>query len=378
MEFFKPNLYVDFMKYRKTAVLLSLAANLLTFALFIFPGAVWGVDFRGGTELQLQFKKSVEAGKLRSTLSDLGYKDADVVAVAGRANEYIVRVGEISSLTDAEEKKIRDDFRAKVGDSSLVEWKMSPGREKVTFQLGADVDTTQLTTWLGESGAKVKDLHPFGRASDHKFEARVEGVADEIVGGLLSKLGADVAPAAPSRVEWVGPRAGAQLRDAAIKSMLYAMGFIMLFVALRFDIRFAPGGVIAMLHDAVFTVGILIILRMELTLGTVAALLTIIGYSINDTIVVFDRIRENLTKYRDKSLSELVNISTSQTLGRTIMTSIMTVVSLLAFFVVGTPLLRDFAITMVIGVFIGTYSSIYIASPIVEWMDVQLKKRNIA
>jgi preprotein translocase subunit SecF len=143
----------------------------------------------------------------------------------------------------------------------------------------------------------------------------------------------------------------------------------MAYVAFRFDIRFAPGGVIALLHDAIGTVGVLILFGKELNLTTVAALLTIIGYSVNDTVVIYDRVRENMGKLRGVSFRDLINISTSEMLGRTILTNGCVQMCLLAFFVWGTGTLKDFALTLTIGMVLGTYSTIYIALPVTEALD---------
>ena len=169
----------------------------------------------------------------------------------------------------------------------------------------------------------------------------------------------------------MGPKAGQQLRDAAIKALLYAIAFIMVYVAFRFDLRFAPGGIVALTHDVLITLGIYVLVQKEVNLTTVAALLTILGYSINDTIVVYDRIRENMSRLRDKPLSELINISTSQMLSRTIITSGTTLLSVVAFFIWGTPVIKDISFALFCGILIGTYSSIYIAAPITEWMDTR-------
>ena len=142
----------------------------------------------------------------------------------------------------------------------------------------------------------MRSINSLSGARDPRYEVHLVGVADELIEVLQTGFG-ERAPAEALRVEWVGPKAGQQLRDAAIQSLLYAIAFIMLYVAFRFDLRFAPGGVIAMLHDALITLGIYVLLQKEVNLTTVAALLTIMGYSINDTIVVFDRIRENRQRY---------------------------------------------------------------------------------
>jgi len=191
-----------------------------------------------------------------------------------------------------------------------------------------------------------------------------------LVRGLDAALG-ERGPQTPRSVEWVGPKAGQQLRDAAIKALLYAIAFIMVYVAFRFDLRFAPGGIVALIHDVLITLGIYVLVQKEVNLTTVAALLTILGYSINDTIVVYDRIRENMSRLRDKPLSELINISTSQMLSRTIITSGTTLLSVMAFFIWGTPVIKDISFALFCGILIGTYSSIYIAAPITEWMDTR-------
>ena len=148
----------------------------------------------------------------------------------------------------------------------------------------------------------------------------------------------------------------------------------MLYLAFRFDLRFAPGVVIACVHDAMVVIGFFIVLHKEITLSTIAAVLTIVGYSMNDTIVVYDRIRENLGKYRGKSFAEIINLSVSETLSRTILTSGATMLSVLAFFFWGTGVIKDFALAMVIGIVAGTYSSIYVAAPLTEWIDKKMSR----
>jgi preprotein translocase subunit SecF len=143
----------------------------------------------------------------------------------------------------------------------------------------------------------------------------------------------------------------------------------MLYVAIRFDVRFAPGGIVALIHDVGIALGAMVLTGREITLSTVAALLTIVGYSITDTVVVYDRIRENLAKHRNMSFSQVINYSISEMLGRTIIVSGVTSLSLLAFLFWGTGVLRDFAFTLLVGIVVGTYSSIYIAAPLTEWID---------
>lgn len=372
MEIVKSGTFIDFMRYRKPVVAASIVLVVASLVAVFYPGPNYGIDFTGGTELQLAFKEPVSSGKIRRTLEQIGYFRPDVVSVEGSKQEYIIRVQEVSSLGEKELEQIRsglsDSFDVKTMD-------VSPGGDKISLELGASVEPEAIETALENAGAEVRSVMSFGATADHRYEAHLVGVADEVVRKLQAKLGAS-GPDAPRRVEWVGPKAGAQLRDAAIKSLLYAVAFIMVYVAFRFDLRFAPGGVLAMMHDAILTMGVFVLVQKEVNLTTVAALLTIIGYSINDTIVVFDRIRENMARLRDKGLFELINISTSQMLSRTIVTSGTTLLSVSAFFVWGTGVIRDIAFALLIGILIGTYSSIYIAAPVTEWMDRRFFNRS--
>jgi len=193
--------------------------------------------------------------------------------------------------------------------------------------------------------------------------------------GLRNKLGADTVPDRALRVEWAGPKASKQLRDSARNSVALAIVFIMLYLAFRFDLRFAPGVVVACIHDAMVVIGVFIVFRREVTLSTISAVLTIVGYSMNDTVVIYDRIRENLAKHRGKSFANIINISVSETLSRTILTSGATMLSILPFFIWGTGVIRDLALAMVVGIVAGTYSSIYVAAPLTEWIDIRMARQ---
>lgn len=371
MEFFKPRGTIDFMKHRKFIIPVSLLLALLGLVSVIFPGPNYGIDFKGGTEVQLKFGEGVDAGKVRQALAEVGYEDAEVVNVEGRPSEYLVRVGQVSSLPSDKIESIKSALAWNIAGVKIEELRVSPGGDKIALRMRDAVEPEAIFEALKKAGADVRAVSPFGSSEQHRYEALLVGVADEIIAGLQKQLG-EAAPDQPLRVEWVGPKAGRQLRDAAIKSLLWAVLFIMGYVAMRFDLRFAPGGVIALMHDALITVLVFVVLQREVNLSTVAALLTILGYSINDTIVIYDRIRENMTRMRESSMYELINISTTQTLGRTILTSLLTLLSVLPFLVWGTPVIQDFALALTIGLVVGSYSTIYIAAPFTEWMDKRL------
>lgn len=374
MEFIKPGTYIDFMKYRVPMVsILGVVAAASLVSLF-YPGPNYGIDFAGGTEVQLAFKGETTPSEVRAALVDAGYSRPEVISVEGSPNEYIIRVQEVSSLPENQVERIRASVESALGEDVLQEMKVSPGGDKITLRVSGEVHEQQLQEALVAGGAHVRSINSLAGSRNPRYEAHLVGVADELTDQLQKRF-AERAPESALRVEWVGPKAGEQLRDAAIQSLLYAIAFIMLYVAFRFDLRFAPGGVIAMLHDALITLGIYVLVQKEVNLTTVAALLTIMGYSINDTIVVFDRIRENMVRVRDKSLRELINISTSQMLSRTIVTSLTTLLSVSAFFFLGTGVIRDIAFALGVGILIGTLSSVFIAAPITELMDRRLFNR---
>jgi len=368
MEFVRPGTYIDFMRHRKPVVGLSLGLVALSIISMFAPGPNFGIDFAGGTELQVVFGGNVEAAELRETLEGFGHSRPDVVKVEGEGDEYIIRVREVTTITEEQREEFGEQLGLAMGDNEVRNLEFSPGGDKVELQFSQSIDVERLRGIILEAGLQVRTVNTFGRADDFRYEAQLVGIADELVQRLGEALG-DRGPSETKRVEWVGPKAGQQLREAAIQSLLYAVAFIMVYVAFRFDLRFAPGGVVAMTHDVVITFGIYVLLGKEVNLTTVAALLTILGYSINDTIVVYDRIRENMGRLRDRTLSDLINISTSQMLSRTIVTSGTTLLSMMAFFISGTPVIQDIAFALFIGILVGTFSSVYVAAPVTEWMD---------
>ncbi len=373
MEFVKPGTYIDFMRHRGPVVGTSLVLVIASIISIFYPGPNYGIDFAGGTEIQLAFQGEIGAAELRGHLEEMGYSGADVVRVDDASDEYMVRVGEVSALSESQATELENAVREFVGDSNLREFRLSPGGDKISLRLSSDVDHGGLAAAIEGAGVRIRSgdggngIEPLVGSDDVRLEVVLKGIADEIVAALGERLG-ERAPE-QRRVEWVGPKAGEQLRDAALKSLFYAIAFIMVYVAFRFDLRFAPGGVLAMFHDAVITLGIYVAVQKEVNLTTVAALLTILGYSINDTIVVYDRIRENMGRYRDKPLKDLINLSTSQMLSRTIVTSTTTLLSVVMFFIWGTPVIQDICFALFCGILIGTYSSIYVAAPVTEWMD---------
>jgi preprotein translocase subunit SecF len=388
VELFKPGKQYDFMAIRKYWIAFSLVSVVVSlFAVLVWPQPTYGTDFKGGTEVEVAFTKPVEAGELRSAVQKIGFAAPDIVSVTDRQNpnRFLIRVQEVSNLDESKRATIMSALcfaHEGAGEPSAEkcpevsrpnEVKFSPGGDKIFVRYDQEPDLETIRTAL--QTVPGVELRTGGKnpqvvsARDHKVEVQLKSKGDQLMDGIRRELGADTVPENPLRVEWVGPKAGKQLRDAAVKSVAIAIVFIMAYVAFRFDLRFAPGGVVALVHDAMVVVGVFVLLKKEITLSTIAAVLTIVGYSINDTVVVYDRIRENLGKHRGKTFAQIINLSVSETLSRTVLTSGATILSFLAFFIWGTGVIKDFALALLIGIVAGTYSSIYVAAPLTEWID---------
>lgn len=378
MELNKSHRVYDFMSIRKYWFAFSFAMSVISAILIWKPGPRYGIDFLGGTELTVQFNGPVEVSRIRESLEGMGHEHPEVVPSASRPNEFIVRVERSSSVSTAQANAIQSRLRELLARDSangtLGFFRVSPGGDHIVVQLAeSTLDGRRVASLAREAGANVRgdEALQAGAQSDHRWQVPLVGVGDQIFDRLrrpVSDGGVGVDGRLNASV-WVSPKAGRELREAAVRAVLYSIVFIMIFVAFRFDLRFAPGGILALTHDALVTLGFFVVTRKEVTISTVAAILTVVGYSMNDTIIVYDRIRENLAKKRTARMLEVINLSVSEMLSRTILTSVTVVLSVAAFAVIGTGVIRDFAWAMIVGVVAGTYSSIYVAAPFTEWID---------
>ncbi len=293
MQIIKHDINIDFVGKRKLAMIISGVVILLGLAsLVINGGPNYGIDFVGGTLVQVKFAENTDAGTIKDSLSTLDLGSVVVQHFGDDANEYLVRVQE---------------------------------------------------------NANNKEL------------SRI------ISGSLESSYGAGNVDI--RRVEMVGPQVGKDLRQKGLLSILYAMIGILIYISWRFELRFAVGAVIALLHDVLITLGVFSLSGREIDLPIIAAFLAIIGYSLNDTIIVYDRIRENYGKHQKKGFTAVVNSSINETLSRTILTSGTTLLVVLALFVFGGGVIHNFAFALLIGILVGTYSSIFVASPVLIFWD---------
>jgi preprotein translocase subunit SecF len=329
----------------------------------------YSIDFRGGSEVQVSFAKPVGAAKVRDAMESHGFHGTDVVTMkdATHPNTYLLRFSAVSPVSEKKadeiEKKLRDKW-----STDLRKFEFSEGGDKVYVRFGKAVEPSEIAGVFKDAGVQNNSVQRFGRPEENTYEIVLVGLDIEVKRALTEKLGADAAPEI-SQVESVGAKAGAELRDDGIKSLLFAIICIMVYIAVRFDFRYGPGTIASLLHDAILVMGAFAITYREFSLTTIAAILTVIGYSMNDTIVVFDRIRENTSRLRDKKFDRIVNISINETLSRTILTSATVFFVTLAMNIWGTGVIRDFAFAMNVGVIVGTYSSVFVAAPILIWLN---------
>ena len=375
-ELIKPGTTHDFVKYRRVAVLASLIVNALVLIGVLWkPGLNYGVDFAGGTELQVQFKKPVEAGEVRDLVSKQGFGEPTVQEYGKKEdNQFLVRVERIALLTPERAAAIK----GAVGQAlpGLLSFRFDPEvGDKLDFTFDKPVDENALRATVEKAGTPVKEVRPLLSREGAKAEYTVitQGTGDKIGSALREKYGQDQVEVV--RTDYVGPQVGKQLRVDGILAVLYAMGMILIYVGFRFDFRFSPGVVIALIHDAIITLGFFVVSRHEFNLTSVTVILTVVGYSVNDTIVVYDRIRENAKKHKGRALRDLINLSINEMLGRTILTSGATALSLLGLLLYGVGTIWDFAAAMLVGIISGTYSTWYIASPMTIWLEEHLANR---
>jgi preprotein translocase subunit SecF len=291
MEFFTKPLKIDWMSKRKFAAAFSITLTLICIASLVLRGLNLGIDFTGGTLVELGFSQPADLDQVREKLHAAAFKGVSVQRF-GSSHDVLVRVAPREELSSA-----------------------------------------------------------------------------EVSGRILSLIpGAEM-----RRVEFVGPQVGEDLRDKGGLAMIIALVAILIYVALRFESRFAIGAVIALMHDVLLVVGVFSLFQLEFDLTVLAAVLAVIGYSLNDTIVVYDRMRENFRKMRRESTLGIVNVSLSQTLSRTLMTGMTTLLVLIALYALAGEMLRPFSFALIVGLIFGTYSSVYVASALALALGVSRK-----
>ncbi|HET6413777.1 MAG TPA: protein translocase subunit SecF [Anaeromyxobacter sp.] len=370
---------IDFVGKRHIAVALSLVANLavIAWSLPFLHGLQYGVDFAGGTEMEVRFGTPVDPAKVRTAVEDLGFRGASVQAYGPEAeHSYLIRVERVALLTPPDVERVAAAVKSKL---PLQDYSFNPEfGDKIDFQFQTAPDPKALQEAVESAGVKVSEVRKEQglAAGSSSFSVITQGIQDKVKTGLGDRFAAEKPEV--RRVEYVGPAVGRELRTQGFKAILFAMALIVAYVGLRFDFRFSPGVIIALIHDAVITLGYFAFSGREFNLTSIAVILTVVGYSVNDTVVVYDRIRENQGKYKGRSLSEIVNLSINEMLGRTFLTSFATALSLIGLLVLGVGTIFDFAFAMLIGIISGTYSTWFIAAPMTIWLEERAKKRKAA
>lgn len=338
---------------------------LASLVIFLTIGLNYGIDFAGGTELQIKFGKPTTAGEIRDALVAINMGDARVQSFGDPKDyEFLVRVSKSSVDPSRFDDKIKLALQSALGSAnSVVRTRYVGDKAYVKLQAAAAPATlSQALANLGISELVVHDVNAFGKVDDHEYVVNFSGVSKTIVTALQGKFGADSFEM--RREDTVGPKVGKELRTKGVMAILVSLILLLIYVAFRFDFTFAPGAIFCLFHDVVVTMGIFCFMRMEVDLTVLAAMLTLVGYSLNDTIVVYDRIRENMKKMQGADFAKIINVSINQTLSRTLMTSGATMLVTLALLIAGGEILYNFAFALTFGIIVGSYSTIYIASPI--------------
>ncbi len=291
---------IDFIRLAKPMGGLSLLLVVISLALILTKGFNYGIDFTGGTEMQVKFGSAVSVEQVRAVLTEVGAGSASVQTF-GEANEFLIRIG---------------------------------------------------TPELADANAQNRELN---------------ALLEKVKTGLSSKLGMKAEELL--RVDTVGPQVGSELKKNGLLAAFYSLLVLLIYISVRFDYAYAPGAIICLVHDSLITLGVFAIMGREVNVQIIASILTLIGYSLNDTIVTFDRIREMAPLNRDKSLAFILNKGINETLGRTILTAVSTLFACLGLYFLSGGVIAEIAFTLIIGIVVGAYSTIYVAAPMIMLMD---------
>ena len=343
----------------------------------------WTIDFKGGTEIIFAFKdkatgaytkvdpatvrKSLEKKDKGIEVSDISWEGFDAQGNDAKINGMVIRSPEFSALHEDHAEKARATFVEAFKDR---EAKATWSGDRLSVRSKKHISNAEAAKVLKEQGLELK---PWSKEEQDLYQHADEGTGEFTqwfgVYGIDRQYETALEQELPNidveiaQSYGVGAKAGDKLRDDAIKSLVYAIFLIMLYLAFRFDIRYAPGAAFATIHDAIMVIGVFAVTWTEVSLVSVAGLLTVVGFSVNDTVVVFDRIRENQAKLKDKSVERIIDISINEVLVRSILTSATVFATTLIMNIFGTGLVQNFAFAMNVGVIVGAYSSIFLAAP---------------
>ena len=385
MDFLR-NTNIDFMKYRKFFIGFSLAVMAIGAVAVFFLGKLnMGIDFVGGTQLTLKFASEPNVSEIRDILGRAGLKESQIQRFGKPGeNEILVRTpivegseeGAASQILEALSRHYNQADAAadlnQIGTGSISQLLEAANPDGIAGE--PDAIAAHYTA-VAESVMAVRK----GQAIFRTWEevAAVPGLTAKALDGLKSS--ATIGKFSPLATENVGPQVGKELRQRGFLAVIGALLGMLVYIWIRFELRFAIGATMASLHDVLITLGLYAFMGYEFNLTTIAAFLTLIGYSVNDTVVTFDRVRENMKKHRGRNLLKVLNESLNQMLSRTLLTGGTTIFASLMLYLFGGDVIRGFAFIMLVGIIVGTYSSIYIASPFAlfweEWFGGARKSK---
>jgi preprotein translocase subunit SecF len=376
MELFK-NTNFDFLGKKWPFIIASLVLTVAGIAsLIVKGGPKYGIDFRGGAVMYVKFTGKPPVDRIRAALGDVSVQEMTA------ENEVMIGTELQDERTlDANRRQMADKLAATFGQPSSGKLDFNNASKQALAdrlreplqKASAQLADQQLQD-LAEAMLDFRNTPPrSGLLENFDQLSAVAGVTPVIVNVLKQEC--YLSPFVIRQVEVVGPKVGGDLRRQAVLVTLAALGGMLIYIAFRFEWIYGVAAVVAVFHDTVITVGFFSLFDKEISLNVVAALLTLVGYSMNDTIVIFDRIRENLKLARRETLETIINQSVNQTLSRTVMTSGLTFLTVLALFLYGGPVLHTFSFALVVGILIGTYSSVFVASPIVVFWQAYADSR---
>ncbi|MGA3074849.1 MAG: protein translocase subunit SecF [Bryobacteraceae bacterium] len=383
MQIFK-NTNFDFLRYKWPFIGASLVLSVSGIGSIIAHGGLrYGIDFKEGTQMTVKWNGAPPEDKIRAALSkrisgevtvqpftDVGNLNSVVIGTERMGEQQMAAAGKAMQDT-LEATFLRADESGKLDFNNAGATEIADRLTVPLQQAGVQLSDPQLQT-LASDLRTFRDTPPrSGLISDFDQLKAIPGVNSAIISVLKQQC--YLAPFSVLQVEMVGPKVGGELRTKAVLATLYALGGMLVYIAFRFEWIYGVAAVVACFHDTIITIGLFSLFNKEITLTVIAALLTLVGYSMNDTIVIFDRIRENIKLLRREPLESLINKSVNQTLSRTVMTSGLTFLTVIMLFLFGGPVLHGFSFALVVGIIIGTYSSVFVASPIVlfwhNWAD---------
>jgi len=370
-------LNIDFMRHLKVMVAVSVALVLFSLAQIFFLAKLnMGIDFAGGTQLIVRFLERPEIDEVRDVLRGAGVGDAQIQSFGeAESNEIIIKTplvpGREEGSRDAVVRALENRFGSGEGKPDLNEIGVAT-LTSLLYELDPDGRHGEDETAARAHYRAVAERVTAARAESGLFASwealsAIEGLSPEVIGALSER--ATIGPFAVVSAENVGPQIGSELRTRGVLAVVLSLLGMMAFIWYRFEFRFGIGALIASAHDVIVTLGFYALLGYEFNLTTIAAFLTLVGYSVNDSVVIFDRVRENMRRPKRQPLRDVINGSLNETLSRTVMTATTTLLAVLALFVLGGDVLRGLAFVLFFGIVIGTYSTIYVASAMVLFWE---------